>query len=168
MFRSFALAVVAAGLLAAAPAAEAALIQFTVPLTGAEEFPGPGDPDGSGTATLWFRASTNEVTWSIVIDGVALPVAAAHIHQAPAGVAGPVRVDFMGQLTGGPLANANVAAILAGPTGWYVNVHNADFPAGAIRGQLPVDFVVVDEPGTLTLAALGLLALAFAAFRRRG
>ena len=168
MFRSFALAAVAAGLLAAAPAAEAALIQFTVPLTGAQEFPGPGDPDGSGTAMLWFRQSTNEVTWSIVIDNVALPVAAAHIHQAPAGVAGPVRVDFMGQLTGGPMVNANVAAILANPTGWYVNVHNADYPAGAIRGQLPADFAVVDEPGTLALATLGLLALAFAAFRRRG
>jgi hypothetical protein len=168
MFKSVAMTLALAGLVAATPAAEAALIQFTVPLTGAQEAPGPGDPDGSGTATLWFRAATNEVTWSILIADVALPVAAAHIHQAPAGVAGPVRVDFVGQLTGGPLVNANVAAILADPTGWYVNVHNAEYPAGAIRGQLPVDFAVVDEPGTLALAVLGLLALAFAAFRRRG
>jgi hypothetical protein len=168
MFKSVALAVVAAGLLAGAPVAEAALIKFTVPLTGAQEFPGPGDADGSGTATLWFRAATNEVTWSIVVNNIALPVAAAHIHQAPAGAAGPVRVDFTGQLTGGPLFDADVAAILANPTGWYVNVHNAAFPAGAVRGQLPAEFAVVDEPGTLALAGIGLLALAFAAVRRRG
>jgi hypothetical protein len=168
MFKTVAMSLALAGLLAATSAADAALIRFTVPLTGAQEVPGPGDPDGSGTATLWFRAATNEVTWSIVIADVALPATAAHIHQAPAGVAGPVRVDFVGQLTGGPLVDADVAAILANPTGWYVNVHNADHPAGAVRGQLPVDFAVVDEPGTLALAVLGLLALAFAAYRRRG
>jgi hypothetical protein len=29
-----------------------------------------------------------------------------------------------------------LAAILANPNGFYVNVHNAEFPDGAIRGQL--------------------------------
>ena len=29
-------------------------------------------------------------------------------------------------------------AILANPAGYYVNVHTADFPKGAIRGQLAV------------------------------
>lgn len=167
MSKSLATVLVAVGLLAAVPVAEAALIQFTVPMTGAQEAPGPGDPDGSGTATLWFRASTNEVSWSIQVADID-PAVAAHIHFAPVGVPGAVRVSFLGQLSGGPVFDADVAAILADPTAWYVNVHTQAFPAGAIRGQLPADFAVVDEPGTLALAVLGLLALAFAAFRRRG
>jgi hypothetical protein len=167
MSRLFVASLVAAGLLASAPAAEAALIKFVVPLSGAQEV-APGDPDGSGTATLWFRASTNEVAWSIAVNGIALPIAAAHIHQAPAGVNGPVVVDFMGQLAGGPKVDADVAAILANPTGWYVNVHNAAHPGGAVRGQLLADFAVVDEPGTLALAGLGLLAIGLGVVRRRG
>ena len=29
-----------------------------------------------------------------------------------------------------------VAQILANPAAYYVNVHNADYPGGAVRGQL--------------------------------
>ena len=34
------------------------------------------------------------------------------------------------------VARSLVAAIVASPAGYYVNVHTAEFPAGAIRGQL--------------------------------
>ncbi len=62
-------------------------------------------------------------------------------------------VNFNGQLPGTGLFDADLTAVLANPTGSYVNVHTATFQAGAIRGQLP-------EPGAaaLPLAAAGLVA----------
>ncbi len=34
------------------------------------------------------------------------------------------------------ICDQTVAEILANPSAYYVNVHNAEFPSGAIRGQL--------------------------------
>ena len=51
--------------------------------------------------------------------------------------------------------------ILAGRS--YINFHTVQFGAGEIRGQL----TVIPEPGTLALAATGLLPLAGAVVRRK-
>jgi hypothetical protein len=84
----------------------------------------------------------------------------AHIHRGPRGSNGPVVVtlawpqdgrsaDCISEsrilpsgapafardpATGAPLATAT--DILTNPDGFYVNVHNAEYPAGAVRGQL--------------------------------
>jgi hypothetical protein len=59
---------------------------------------------------------------------------AAHIHAGPAGAPGPVVIDFAGQLSGSVI-DADVAALLANPTNFYVNVHTGAFPAGAVRAS---------------------------------
>jgi hypothetical protein len=114
---------------------------FTVaPLTGAAEAPNPGDPDGTGSARFWMNPGTGEVCYDYTVSGVA-PLAAAHIHIAPAGVAGPVVIPTPPtSATGGSgcvtAERDLLVAILTHPSGYYFNVHNADFPAGALRGQL--------------------------------
>jgi hypothetical protein len=71
-----------------------------------------------------------------------VPATAAHIHLAPEGVAGPVVVPLTPPTSGvssgcvSGLAREGVKAILKDPAVYYVNVHNADHPAGALRGQL--------------------------------
>jgi hypothetical protein len=71
----------------------------------------------------------------------------AHIHQGPAGVEGPaVELLFNGPQTSAshleqsgvttPLADTTGADLCADPSGYYVNYHTTEFPAGAIRGQL--------------------------------
>ena len=113
---------------------------ISIHLTGAAEAPGPGDPDGSGSASFTFNPGQGEVCYDYNVTGVA-PLAAAHIHLAPAGVPGPVVIPLPPtSATGGSgCVSADrdlIRAILIDPSAYYFNVHNADFPAGALRGQL--------------------------------
>jgi hypothetical protein len=132
------------GMLALTPGTAAAASTDRVlatTLSGAEEVPGPGDADGFGAVVLVLRPDTGRVCWAYAVRRVDL-ITAAHIHSALKGVAGPVVVTLgpanrfgysIGCTTADP---ALVADIIANPTGYYVNVHNGAFPAGALRGQL--------------------------------
>jgi CHRD domain len=113
---------------------------ISIDLTGAAEAPGPGDPDGSGTASFTFNPGTGEVCYEFSVTGVE-PLAAAHIHVAPVGSPGPVVIPLPPtSATGGSgCVTADrelIRAILIDPSAYYFNVHNAPFPAGALRGQL--------------------------------
>jgi hypothetical protein len=134
-------AVLALGLtivVGSATAASAAEV-FTTTLSGAEEAPNPGDPDGSGFAIVAAIPEAGLVCYAVVVFGIG-PATAAHIHEAPRGVAGPVVVGLDAPSRGvssGCVADAEEAAdIAADPDDYYVNVHNAEFPGGALRGQL--------------------------------
>lgn len=115
---------------------------FVTALEGENEVPVTGDLDGTGTATLTLNRGTGEVCWHISVAGITLPAAAAHIHEAPAGVPGDVVVtlsppDATGVATGCTTADRTLVKDIAkNPSAYYVNVHNADFPGGALRGQL--------------------------------
>ena len=115
---------------------------ITINLTGAEEVPGPGDEDAEGTAIVYLRSDSDEVCVDISVQNITLPATAAHIHQAPAEQAGDPVVPLTAPGEDGLSSTcATVEAtlmqdILNNPENFYVNVHNADFPAGAARGQL--------------------------------
>lgn len=116
---------------------------FVVPMTGADERPGPGDPDGTGTAWITLNHGQGEVCWVIVVEDITLPAAAAHIHIAPVTDPGPVVVPLSAPgadgTTSGCLTGVDqelIKAIQQNPSAYYVNVHTSDFPAGAVRGQL--------------------------------
>ncbi len=129
-----------AGLALAGPAL-AAGTRLTASMTGAEEVPGPGDADGSGTAVIRLNKGKGEVCYELTASGIA-PATAAHIHVGPPGIAGPVVVPLAAPTSGSVSACATgvnaelIKAIAKSPGDYYVNVHNAEFPAGAIRAQL--------------------------------
>lgn len=109
---------------------------YSAILSGAAEVPGPGDTDGTGIAVITIDGTT--LHYSVWVQNIAAPTA-AHVHAGGPGVAGdPVvtlNVNTLGNgstTIDGTLANQ----IKANPSGYYVNVHNADFAAGAVRGQL--------------------------------
>lgn len=116
---------------------------FATGLSGAEEAPGPGDPNGKGWASVDVY-DAGLVCYTLKVQGIETPTM-AHIHVGAAGTAGPVVVDLRIDLAGqrgnrlSYCANASeevAAAIRANPAAYYVNVHNATYPGGAIRGQL--------------------------------
>ena len=155
----------ASALLAAAPA-HAVINSFVAFLSGANEL-AAGDPDGFGIATVIIDASTNTVSWSVLASNIETPLSGAHIHNGPAGVNGPVIVNFSGAFSGNGLIDADLALITpANAALFYVNLHNAVFPGGAIRGQL--QFVgSVPEPATYGLMLAGMGAIGLLARRRR-
>ena len=104
-------------------------------LSGPVEVP-PGDPDGTGLATFIIDPARGQLCFSIVVDDIMLPAIAAHIHVAPAGVAGPIVVpltppDANGASAGcvGGIDQQLLRAIKSHPRQYYVNVHTTDFPA---------------------------------------
>ena len=115
-------------------------IVLTAELTGAAEKPDPGDADGTGKASVTIKTSTNEICFELSVDKVDDPTA-AHIHRGDAETAGPIVVELTAPVGGSASGCSAVQAelaneIAAGPGGFYVNVHNGEFPKGAVRGQL--------------------------------
>ncbi|MDQ3357626.1 MAG: CHRD domain-containing protein [Actinomycetota bacterium] len=109
-------------------------------LTGEAEVPGPGDPDGSGTATLRVNPGQQEICYSIEVTDIQAATA-AHIHEAGVEDSGPVVVSLEAPTSGMSSGCADVDRALAldilrNPDASFVNVHNAEFSAGAVRGQL--------------------------------
>jgi hypothetical protein len=112
-------------------------------LTGAEEVPGPGLADATGGAELTFEAG--KVCYVLNVAMGEKPTM-AHIHKGAKGASGDVVVNLaptfeLGEAThdANGCADADQAvldSILAAPDGFYVNVHTAEHPAGAVRGQL--------------------------------
>jgi hypothetical protein len=114
--------------------------QLTTTLTGEQEVPVPGDPDGIGFATVTVNPGQGVLCYELSVSGIA-PATAAHIHEAPVGTAGPVVVGLQPPTDGASSGCVEVGRTLAkdilkNPADYYVNVHNAEFPAGALRGQL--------------------------------
>lgn len=109
-------------------------------MSGPAETP-PGDPHGAGTASFKVDPGKGQVCYDLRVSNIATPTM-AHIHKGAPGVAGPVAIplktpDATGKSSGCAQADPTVLSeIVQNPSAYYVNVHNAPFPGGAVRGQL--------------------------------
>jgi CHRD domain len=114
---------------------------FTTALSGPAEVP-TGDPDATGTATVWVNPGAGTVCYTWSVTNAATPILAAHIHHGITGVAGPVVVPLpptgpssgSGCVTG--IDRGLALDIIQHPADYYVNTHNAEFATGVARGQL--------------------------------
>jgi len=122
-------------------------------VTGATDRRMVGDPDGRGEAYVFgVDGDPTTLCYVLTVDGIATATA-AHVHEAAPGANGPVVASLAapgdgnaadcltegepGKFPGDPAGI--VADILANPGDYYVNVHNADHPGGALRGQLSAE-----------------------------
>ena len=107
-----------------------------------------GDPNGRGEAYVFgIDGDPTTLCYVLTVDKIGT-AAMAHIHKGAAGSNGPVVVNLAAPADGNAadcltegeagkfVGDQTVADILANPEDYYVNVHNADYPGGAIRGQL--------------------------------
>jgi hypothetical protein len=109
-------------------------------LSGAAEVPGPGDADGTGAFKVTSNPGQNQICYELAVSNIGTPTA-AHIHVGAADKAGPVVVTLKAPVEGPvkdcvELDGEKIKLIIQKPDDYYVNVHNADFPDGAVRGQL--------------------------------
>lgn len=138
-------------------------IVFTAMLSPATEVPPVvgAETAGSGAAQIHFdvaRDAANTITGATAMFYFELHnypnntiAFAAHIHRAPAGVAGPVVVSTglsaasaprfsngAAEFRSGPVAVSAALAqeIVANPAAFYFNVHSPLNPGGFARGQL--------------------------------
>jgi hypothetical protein len=137
MIRNAFIAVAVAGSLAGAPAF-AAPVKLAATLTGPAETP-PGKADGTGGFTVTIDPETNDFCYTLWADKIGKPTM-AHLHSGAAGVSGPpiLTLDVTGKDSDECLAvdKEKLDPIVANPGAFYVNVHTAEFPGGAVRGQL--------------------------------
>jgi hypothetical protein len=149
------LAIAVSGIAFAATARQAG--EYKLPLTGAQEVPA-ADPDGKGTADVSIDVDGGRVCFDIKVKDTGT-INRGHIHKAAAGANGGIVITFFELRTTPPDAPANdprndeleskgtigacvtaaselLADIVANPADYYVNVHNARFPGGALRCQI--------------------------------
>jgi hypothetical protein len=138
---ALALALVVAG--GAGARGQATNIRIAAGMTSANETPTPkGDVSGARgtfTANLTKTATGASMEWRLDFSNLSGNAIAAHVHVAPPGQAGPVRVPLCAPCTSGATGTANIdAAVLDAIQNnrAYVNVHTPTNPAGEIRDQV--------------------------------
>jgi CHRD domain len=119
------------------------------PMLGANEVPASG-ATGTGGSGFILSEDATKLTYTGTVSGLTASTSpssnpsAAHIHDGNSGVVGPVlytltlsnitstSATFGGVVSG--ITAADIAKLNA--SGYYVNVHSAQFPSGALRAQL--------------------------------
>jgi hypothetical protein len=109
---------------------------FVASLTPDQEVPKPGPAGARGRAVLDVDSYQHRVCYNLDYQGVSKPTG-AHIHHGRAGTNGPVVVPLDRGDEGCVGADRGLLRqIQASPHEFYVNIHTAENPDGAIRGQL--------------------------------
>src|SRR4029079_13112288 len=131
------LTLVAAALLSAGVAFPAWSEDGKALLKGDQDIP-PVTTSASGTGTFQVAADRS-VRGSVSING--MTPTAVHIHEAPAGKAGPIIIPLVQTANGvwsipeaAKLTAAQYESYRAGAL--YYNVHSAAYKGGEIRGQI--------------------------------
>lgn len=123
----------------------AQIIELRATLSPTQEVPATSST-ARGSAIMLYDLASNTFDLIVSIESMANLATASHLHEAAAGVNGPVVTNLGGE-TVYTRTGANLQATFRGLThggdrikllqsGAYFNIHSAQFPGGEIRGQL--------------------------------
>jgi hypothetical protein len=118
-------------------------VVLTATLSGAHELNekavrNQGDPKGEGAFTGQIAPGKGQLCYTLSWSKIGKP-SMAHIHSGSVGDSGPVFIPLPDLASGQhciAVEKDKLASLIARPAAFYVNVHNAAYPSGAIRGQL--------------------------------
>jgi hypothetical protein len=146
---------------AAATTSSEPAVFFAAALNGRNEVPvagGPATGDKDGQAVGLLRIQGSQLTFAAKWNQIGTPTA-AHIHAGKPGTNGAIQVPLFGAgLADGITAVTGTVTITdkalldklkADPTGFYVNLHTAEFPGGAVRGQMSAVIKAIDLTSVL-------------------
>jgi hypothetical protein len=123
-----------------APVGDGQSARLTAVLSGGDEVPDTGDPDGSGRATVVVEPGRSQLCYRIEVEGI--PDAdGTSVHVGRPGEDGAVVLGL--DPTEGGSAEGCVTAdpglldrLTRRPDAFYLNVRTDEHPDGALRGQL--------------------------------
>ncbi|MFJ4633948.1 CHRD domain-containing protein [Streptomyces sp. NPDC088847] len=135
-------------------------------LNGNNEVPVAGKPavgDKDGRAVALMRIQGHQVSYAFAFTGTQTPTL-GHLHKGVKGVNGDVVIPFFTK----PLKDGTkftlgtvtvndqdlLDRIKANPQNWYFNLHTAEFPGGAVRGQVSKLPSSTHVPDSMNEAAL--------------
>ena len=117
-----------------------------IPLNNEQETTGAA---GGGSGFFSYTVDGATLCYTLEVRDLTVAPFAAHIHPAPRNIAGPVAIPLatppgatssvsacITAAEGGAMTPAELAAVVADPGAFYVNVHTSTYPGGEIRGQL--------------------------------
>ncbi len=128
-----------------APLLNSQVLELRATISAAQEVPANASP-ATGSAIMLYDVAANTFDLIVSLNGLANSATASHVHEAAAGVNGPVvtnlgpdaayvrsgnalRATFRGLTYGGDRRR-----LIRGEA--YYNIHSAQFPGGEVRGQL--------------------------------
>ena len=164
---------------ACARAAAVKSVDFDIPQRAAvmsgDQDATPGMAGATGAFALYSTSDPGTFCYDGFTPGFDLStITGAHIHEAPPRTAGPIAFAIEWVSYGGndPVGcvfgaePAKVADLFANPGDYYINFHTAEFPAGALRGQLftPSAFFFSGLTGESAVGAPGNQVMAGFAF----
>lgn len=112
---------------------------YTATLSGAADPARPGDPDGSGRGSVTLHPGRNLLCVTLTTSGIG-PVTNVHLHRASPSSTPPIVATTAPAADGSPdclaVGKDVLRRIRRDPAGHYLEVHNPEFPDGALRGRL--------------------------------
>ncbi|HKA19938.1 MAG TPA: CHRD domain-containing protein [Blastocatellia bacterium] len=164
--------------------ARADIVTFTAQLLASNEVPPVSNADSAafGQVLVTLDTSNNNFRFDWSVNNVAAPaLILSHIHEAAAGVNGPVRIDsLLSPANPVPVVNGSavfsrgnlpgpadvVQRLLANPSGFYFNIHSTLNPGGVVRGQLVRQAASAEVPTLSEWGAIlmGLIVVAACVF----